>query len=129
MIAYTKPAMVLADEFSASGADMFPAIFQDNGRGPVFGMRSMGAGGSVVDWDTATFSEGHTRITVSQMNRKAPVRTLEYPAAPYVENIGVRPDIAVDYMTLDNLLNGGKTFVDAFTAAMVDLIQKSQPPQ
>jgi C-terminal processing protease CtpA/Prc len=127
MIAYTKPAMVLADELSASGADMFPAIFQDNGRGPVFGMRSMGAGGSVVDWDIGTFSEGHTRVTISQMNRRAPIRTPEYPAAPYVENIGVRPDIAVDYMTLDNLLNGGKTFVDAFTAAMVDLIQKSQP--
>jgi hypothetical protein len=46
-----------------------------------------------------------------------------------VENIGVRPDIAVDYMTRDNLLTRGQSFVNAFTGAMVDLIAKSQQPQ
>jgi C-terminal processing protease CtpA/Prc len=35
--AYTKPLMMLVDEFSASGADMLPAIIQDNRRGPLFG--------------------------------------------------------------------------------------------
>jgi hypothetical protein len=129
VLAYSKPLMVLTDEFSASGGDAFPAVIQDNGRGPIFGMRTMGAGGSVVDWTTGSYAEGATRVTVSQMNRKLPVTTSDYPAAPYVENIGVRPDIAVDYMTLENLLNGGKTYVDAFTAAMVDLIQKSKQQQ
>ena len=46
--AYTKPILMLTDEFSASGGDMLPAIFQSNHRGPVFGWRTMGAGGSVV---------------------------------------------------------------------------------
>jgi len=35
----------------------------------------------------------------------------------------VRPDITLDYMTEDNLTNRGKTFVDGFTAAMVNLLQ------
>jgi C-terminal processing protease CtpA/Prc len=126
---YTKPIILLTDEFSASGGDAFPAMFQDNRRGPVFGMRSMGAGGSVVDWEIGTYSEGATRVTVSLMNRRAPVVTADNKTAPYVENIGVRPDIPVDYMTRDNLLNGGKTYVDAFTAAVVDLIQKSKELQ
>ena len=47
--AYTKPLMVMVDEFSASGADMFPAIIQDNHRGPIFGTRTMGAGGAWSD--------------------------------------------------------------------------------
>ena len=42
---------------------------------------------------------------------------------PYVENIGVRPDIVVDYMTRDNLLNQGKPYVAAFTAALLELIR------
>jgi hypothetical protein len=62
------------------------------------------------------------------MNRKNPVVTSDYPTAPYVENIGVRPDIQVDYMTRDNLTQGGKPFVDAFVAAMVNHIQKSMMP-
>ena len=47
-VRYTRPMIVLTDEFSASAADMFPAIIQDNGRAPLVGMRTMGAGGSVV---------------------------------------------------------------------------------
>jgi hypothetical protein len=49
--------------------------------------------------------------------------TSDYPTAPYVENIGVRPDITVDYMTIDNLNRGGKPFVDAFVAAIVAQIE------
>ena len=60
------------------------------------------------------------------MNRKNPVVTEDYPAAPYVENIGVRPEITVDYMTRDNLMQNGRPFVDAFVTAMVDHIRKSQ---
>ena len=41
----------------------------------------------------------------------------------YIENVGVRPDIPVDYMTVDNLTNRGKAFVDAFTAAILNLLQ------
>ncbi len=125
MLAYTKPLMMLVDEFSASGADAFPATIQDNGRGPIFGMRTMGAGGSVVTLSVGSYSEGFTGMTQSLMNRTYPVLTAEYPAAPYVENIGVRPDIEADYMVRDNLMNGGSAFVEAFTASMVEHIRKS----
>ena len=60
------------------------------------------------------------------MTRKNAIVTAEYPTSPYVENIGVRPDIEVDYMTIDNLNRRGKPFVDAFVAAIVAQIQGSK---
>jgi hypothetical protein len=126
LIAYTKPILVLADEFSASGGDLFPATIQDNARGPVFGMRTMGLGGTVTNFTVGAYSEGITRVTESLMNRRKPVVTQEFPAVPYVENIGVRPDIEADYMTKDNLLNRGRSFVSAFTGALVKLIQSGR---
>ncbi|MBZ5617113.1 MAG: PDZ domain-containing protein [Acidobacteriia bacterium] len=124
VIAYTKPLMVLIDEMSASGGDAFAATIQDNARGPLFGWRTMGAGGNVEDWEAGTYSLGIASVTESLMIRKNPVVTTDYPTAPYVENIGVRPDIQVDYMTRDNLTQNGKPFVDAFVAAMVAQLQK-----
>ncbi|MBI5282830.1 MAG: PDZ domain-containing protein [Candidatus Solibacter usitatus] len=123
--AYTKPIVVLVDDFSASGGDAFPATLQDNGRALLAGYRTMGAGGNVIDIAGATYSEASTRVTRSLMNRKHPTVTPDYPAAPYIENIGVRPDVELDYMTRDNLMNGGRPFVEAFTRIAVDHIRKS----
>jgi hypothetical protein len=124
-VAYTKPLMVLTDEFSASGADMFPAIIQDNHRGPIFGLRTMGAGGSVVGFNATAYTESFFRVTVSLMNRGRLIQTTDFPPAPYIENIGVRPDIVQDYMTRTNLLTAGASYVQAFTAAIVNLVQSS----
>ena len=126
ILAYTKPIIVLVDEFSASGGDYFPATIQDNERGILFGMRTMGAGGSVSGYSAGIYSEGSTNVTESLMIRKNPVISEEYPAAPYVENIGVRPEVVNNYMTKSNLLNNGRDFVDAFTATMVDQIKKNR---
>ena len=126
MIAYTKPLIVLVDEMSASGGDAFAATIQDNVRGPLLGWRTMGAGGNVEYWEAGTYSLGVTSVTESLMIRKNTIVTAEYPPAPYVENIGVRPDIVVDYMTADNLSQKGKPFVDAFVAAIVAQIQAKQ---
>lgn len=124
LLAYTKPAMLLADELSASGGDVFTAQFQDNMRGPVFGWRTMGAGGTVVSFfDAAAFSEGDASITTSLMNRGGNVMTREYPSAPFVENIGVWPDIPYDYQTVENLMDGGRPYVRAFTDAIVGHIR------
>jgi hypothetical protein len=117
--------MVMVDEFSASGADMFPAIIQDNHRGPIFGTRTMGAGGSVVGFNATAYTESFFRITVSLMNRGTVIQTHEFPPAPYIENIGVRADIPQDYMTRANLISGGAPYVAAFTAAIVNLVQSS----
>jgi hypothetical protein len=125
-LAYSKPIMVLVDEFSASGGDAFPATLQDNGRSLTVGYRTMGAGGNVVGYNAGTYSEGSTTVTQSLMNRKNSVAVDGFPSSPYVENVGVQPDVVVDYMTKDNLLQAGKPFVDTVTALMVDYIKKSK---
>jgi len=55
------------------------------------------------------------------------VQTPDFPPAPYIENIGVRPDIPVDYMTRANLMGGGASFVQAFTDAIVRHARGSTP--
>jgi len=127
LLAYSKPLMVLIDEFSASGGDAFAAVIQDSGRGPLFGYRTMGAGGSVTGWDAGSYSEGFVTMTESLMNRATDrAESGPYPVSKYVENVGVHPEIDYDYMTTDNLMQGGKPFVDAFTEAMVGHIRKNR---
>jgi C-terminal processing protease CtpA/Prc len=118
-VAYSKPLMVLIDEFSASAAEMFASIIQDNHRGLLFGMRTMGAGGSVVSFDGTAYSEATTSITLSLANRGRVITTPDYVPAPYIENIGVRPDITADIMTRTNLMTGGVPFTQAFVNAIV----------
>ena len=123
-IVYTKPMIVLVDEFSISAADIFPSMIQDNGRAPLVGMRTSGGGGSISGWPAGLYSETNATNTNTLVVRKGNITTADLPSAPYVENIGARPDIPLDYMTLDNLLNGGKTFVDQFTQIVLDQIAK-----
>jgi len=125
--AYAKPMIFLQDEFSISFGDIFPAMMQDNRRGPIVGLRSNGAGGSVSGFQAGYYSEAITRNTNSIVLRREPVKTPEFPEAPYIENIGVRPDIELDYMTRENLMERGRPFVDAFTRIMVDHIRASTP--
>ena len=120
--AYTKPLLMLTDEFSASGGDMLPAIIQTNNRGPLLGWRTMGAGGSVVGYSGPAFTESFFRITVSLMNRLQVIHTPDFPAAPYIENIGVRPDIPADFMTRANLMTSGAPFVQAFIQALENVV-------
>ena len=124
LLGYTKPMIILTDEFSASGGDAFAAVMQDNGRGTLFGYRTMGAGGSVTDWQAGSYSEGLVNRTESLMNRATERAEVGYPVSPYVENVGVHPDIEYDYMTRENLTLNGRPFVDAFTAAIVEQIRK-----
>ncbi len=126
--AYLKPIMLITDEMSASAAEAFPAIFQDNKRGLIFGMRTMGAGGTLfsIDFTATNYTQGFVTLTLALMNRQYSVVTDDYPKAAYVENIGVRPDIIEDYMTRQNLLNSGRPFVDTFSKAIVAHIRKSK---
>lgn len=125
--AYRKPLIVLVDDFSTSAADAFPAMMQDNKRGKLVGMRTNGAGGNVFSVNAGPWSETSTSYTESLMVRSTE-RTYEgFPKSPFVENVGVRPDIELDYMTIDNVLNGGRSFVQAFTRIIVDEIRAAQP--
>ncbi len=122
---YTKPAILLTDEFTTSAGDAFAAIFQDNKRGPLVGMRTAGAGGAVIGGIAAGYySEGFTSVTATMMVRPNSVAIPGYPVTNYVENVGVHPDIKVDYMTVENLAKGGAPFVAAFTNAIVAEINR-----
>lgn len=121
-VTYRKPLIVLVDDFSGSSADAFPAVIQDNGRGKIVGYRTMGLGGNVVEFAGTVYSQVTVRVTQSLMTRREPVVTTDLPTAPYVENIGVRPDIELDYMTRENLLNRGTAFVNSFTRIILDQI-------
>ncbi len=125
-VVYTKPMIVLIDEFSISAADIFPSMIQDNKRALLVGARTSGGGGSVSQWPTGMYSESFSNNTNSLVVRKRAITTAEYPPAPYVENIGARPDIPLDMMTRDNLVNSWRTYVDQFTQIEGGEIRKAQ---
>ncbi|MDQ6675938.1 MAG: S41 family peptidase [Acidobacteriota bacterium] len=123
VIAYTKPILVMTDEFSLSAAEAFTMILQDEKRATVFGMRTDGGGGNPASYQAGAYSEGSTRVTRTFVTRKTEVKTPDFPASHYLENTGVYPDVLQDYMTKDNLLNGGKSFFASAVAAMNGLIE------
>jgi hypothetical protein len=123
LLAYTKPLIVLIDEFSISAGDIFPAMMQDNGRGPLVGTRTNGAGGSVTGFVGGTYSESIMGNTNSLVTRLNPVEAPGYPVTSYIENVGSHADIPLDYMTMGNLLTGGRPFVDTFTWVLVEQIR------
>jgi hypothetical protein len=114
-IAYTKPIVVLTNNFTLSAAEFFGATLQDANRVTVYGTRSDGGGGDVVEYNSTPYSEGFSRVTLSLGVRTHNITTPGYPSAPYLENIGVYPGVQANYQTKDNLLNGGQTFVHGFS--------------
>ncbi len=122
LLAYTKPLILLVDDFTISAGDIFAAMLQDNRRGALVGTRTNGAGGSVSAWPAGFYSESIASNTNALVTRIAPVDVEGYPRAHYVENIGAHADIHLDYMTRSNLLTGGRPFVEAFTDIVVEQI-------
>jgi hypothetical protein len=128
-IAFTKPTILVTDEFTTSSGDIFAALFQDAKRGPVVGWRTAGAGGSINGFSAGVYSESTTTMAISMLMRRTPVVTSDFPATMLIENVGVRPDVEIDYMTKDNLLNNGRPFFDAVTKVMIDEITRKQQEQ
>src|SRR5260370_20648872 len=124
LIAYTKPIMVMIDDFSTSTADSFAGMIQDSGRALLYGMRSNGAGGNNTSYDAGNYSESFVGMTLALQSRKQPIQVDGFPATQYIENVGVRPQVVNDYMTKENLLNGGATFVSQFLQTMADYIRQ-----
>ncbi|MCX6597524.1 MAG: S41 family peptidase [Acidobacteria bacterium] len=123
---YDKPIIVLQDELSMSQAEHFTAMIQDNQIAPVVGVRSAGLGGFILSFDAGRYSEGSASVTGGLTERRTVARAPGLPPAPYIENIGVIPDVALDSMTRENLLSGYKQFVDGFTKILVDRIQAAR---
>lgn len=123
LVAYSKPILVLTDDFTASAGDLFAAMLQDSGRAKLYGTRTAGAGGAVTSFNAGQYGETGISLAIGILVRKDQLVTMEYPASNYIENIGVRPDVTDDYQTVDNLVNLGKKFVEGFTAKLVEMIK------
>jgi hypothetical protein len=125
VIAYSKPVLVLTDNFTLSTAESFTMSLQDNKRATVFGMRTDGGGGNVVGYSEVTaYSQGNTRVTEGLIQRLNPVAANGFAALPFYDGVGIQPDITQDFMTADNLSTGGTAFVNAFVAAIRNLTGK-----
>jgi C-terminal processing protease CtpA/Prc len=111
VLAYKKQIMMLIDEFSTSTADSVPGMFRDANRGVLYGMRTDGAGGNNTSYDAGSYSEGVTGMTLALQTRKEKHLNGDYPYTDLIENTGVWPDLTDDYMTKDNLLQGGAPFL------------------
>jgi peptidase S41-like protein/PDZ domain-containing protein len=129
VVAYTGPILLLTNNFTASGAEIFSATLQDAQRAYAYGVRTSGGGGNVVgfQFNVGPYSEGSERVTQSMARRNHDVSTPGLPSAPYIENIGVYPDVHADYQTIGNLLTGGQPFVNGFIAAISNLIANGKP--
>ncbi|MBI1898852.1 MAG: hypothetical protein HYS04_20320 [Acidobacteria bacterium] len=126
IMAYTKPLILLVDEFTVSWGDAFAAAMQDARRGPLVGIRTDGAGGVIFGGPAGFFSEGRTTYSVTLGTRREPVATAEYPTTAYIENVGVHPEIPLDAMTRENLMSRGRPYVEAFTSAILAEIEKAR---
>lgn len=122
-LAYTKPILVLVDNFTGSAAEVFAMFLQDTKRATLFGTRTSGGGGNVQEFNAGAYSEGLNRITLSLITRTAPVQTPGFPPLLSYDGVGLYPDIVQDYMTAANLMTGGQPFVAAASAAIAHLIK------
>jgi hypothetical protein len=128
-IAYTKPILLLINNFTLSAAELFSATMQDIGRATTYGVRTDGGGGDVIEFDynTGPYAEGSARDTESIAVRTHNIFTPGLPSAPYIENIGVQGDVLADYQTRANLLSGGVPFVNGFSLSILNLVKTGHP--
>lgn len=126
VLAYSKPLLLIADEFTTSWGDTFATAIQDNRRGPVFGYRTNGAGGAVSGDFAGFYSETFSSYSITLGTRNRLISTPEHGTSNILENAGVRPDIPFDYMTAPNVRDRGQLFTAAFTEAIVAEIDKAQ---
>ncbi|MCO5142301.1 MAG: protease-like activity factor CPAF [Oligoflexia bacterium] len=110
-VRYTKPVLLLINEFDFSGGDAFPALMKDNGRVTLFGQQTSGAGGNVREYGPLANSFFKFSLTESLMVR---------PNGEYMENRGVVPDVSYT-VTEDDFMNGYRGYVKAFTVEALKL--------
>lgn len=121
---YTKPLLVLINEFSISAGDFFPAYLKDNEIGTFFGSRTNGAGGSVRSFGPFGYFDLAINYTSTLAWRRKEVTTKNGIKTHYLEGVGVSPDIEYE-ITMDDFLNDYKDYKAAVEKALLDLIEKN----
>jgi hypothetical protein len=84
---YTKRILVLINEKTFSAGEFFAGILQDNRMGTLFGERTAGAGGCARRVESPIFKKlGMTMTATWTIARRT--------TGDFIENIGVKPDVA-----------------------------------
>lgn len=109
---WTGPVAVVIGDASASGAEAFAATFQETGRGPVVGVKSMGA---VIASRRLNLPDGG-EISIG-------LRGFRSGAGNLLEGVGVAPDHEVRFQA-DDLRQGR----DAMIETAVELVLRSPAP-
>lgn len=111
-IHYTKPVLVLINGLDFSCGDLLPAIFQDSGRGHLFGTRTAGAGGCVEahafpnQFGIAAY---RYTMTIAQRANGKPI-----------EDLGVTPDIE-HKLTEKDLHNNYSDYIKSVNAILKNI--------
>jgi C-terminal processing protease CtpA/Prc len=119
---WNKPMLVLVDELSASSGDAFPMLIQANHVAPLFGQRTMGAGGNVEP--VSLLPHSNAGLSLSRGLFTAARADAAYGADDFVENRGVTPDI-VHEITVDDFRAGFIAYMTHFSNQIVSQIPPS----
>jgi hypothetical protein len=120
LVQWTKPIVVLTNELSLSGGDLFPLLIKANRLGKLFGETTAGAGGNVEEVLITSFSQGSLRLTRSIF---APMTEAnQIPFGNVVEDQGVTPDV-VHPLTVADFRAGHVGYVRAFSELAAGLVR------
>lgn len=108
-VQWNKPVLVLHDELSGSGGDVFPALLQAGHVAKTFGARTMGLGGTVEPVITLPYSNAVLHLTRGLMG---PYNASGDPKL--IENEGVTPDYPYS-LTIADFRAGYVGYVKAFS--------------
>jgi C-terminal processing protease CtpA/Prc len=122
---WKKPVMVLADELSGSCGDIFPMLMQRNNIAKVFGERTMGLGGNVVQVPLLTHSHAKIRMTRGLFTTFRPDGN--YTKDDIVENNGVTPDFRYQH-SVDDFRAGFTAYVEAFSDKAIEILEEANRP-
>lgn len=112
-IHYTKPIVMLIDEISGSGGDMFPAMMKGLGRAKLFGQSTSGLGGHVENYPVGLPNSQLTfRITKSLFYR---------PDGVAIENNGAVADREYT-ITRDDMLYGFKGYQQEYLNYLLGML-------
>ncbi len=120
--AYTKPLVILINEFSSGPAEFFAAMLQDAGRGVLFGAPTAASGSVGTIYNSGSYGEDAAMVSVALAVRPKRVTAPGFPATNLIEDVGVQPDVLHDVFTIDNLRQFGVPYVTAFTGALLSRI-------